>query len=82
MDDPIDRKIQQANERLTKKGSRVKIYRRGSRLWLRGTLPPKLHITGKDKDYSQFVSLGNNAIAIRDYLIANPQQILIIIGLL
>ncbi|AUB36012.1 Integrase [Nostoc flagelliforme CCNUN1] len=63
MDDPIDAKIQQANERLTKKGSRVKIYRRGNRLWLRGTLPPKPHISGKDKDYPQFVSLGPNAIA-------------------
>ncbi|MEH1944118.1 MAG: hypothetical protein V7L01_28425 [Nostoc sp.] len=63
MIDAIDKKIQQANEQLKKKGTRVIIYRRDNRLWLRGTLPPKPHIQGKDKDYSQFVSLGNNAIA-------------------
>ncbi|MEH2467814.1 integrase [Nostoc sp.] len=63
MTDAIDKKIQQANEQLKKKGTRVIIYRRDNKLWLRGTLPPKPHIQGKDKDYSQFVSLGNNAIA-------------------
>ncbi len=62
MVDPIDRKIQQANEQLRNKGTRVVIYRRGNKLWLRGTLPPKPHIS-KDKNYSQFVSLGSNAIA-------------------
>ncbi|MBH8566689.1 integrase [Nostoc sp. CENA67] len=60
--DAIDQKIQQANERLKKKGTRVVIYRRENRLWLRGTLPPKPHIN-KNGDYSQFVSLGKNAIA-------------------
>ncbi|RAM49093.1 MAG: hypothetical protein C6Y22_24610 [Hapalosiphonaceae cyanobacterium JJU2] len=57
----IDQKIQQANDQLKKKGTRVVIYRRGDRLSLRGTLPPKPHID-KDKDYSQVISLGNNAI--------------------
>ena len=61
--DAIDKKIQQANEQLTKKGTRVTIYRRSNRLWLRGTLPPKPHILDKDKDYRQFVSLGKNGIA-------------------
>ncbi|WP_244917930.1 integrase [Nostoc linckia] len=60
--DAIDKKIEQANEQLKKKGTRVTIYRRGDRLSLRGTLPPKPHID-KDKDYSQVVSLGPNAIA-------------------
>ncbi|TBR58986.1 hypothetical protein B4U84_24290 [Westiellopsis prolifica IICB1] len=58
----IDQKIQQANDQLKKKGTRVVIYRRGDRLSLRGTLSPKPHID-KDKDYSQVISLGNNAIA-------------------
>ncbi|WP_290887847.1 hypothetical protein [Fischerella sp.] len=58
----IDRKIQQANEQLKKKGTRVVIYRRGNKLWLRGTLPPKPHIN-KNEDYSQYASLGRNAIA-------------------
>ncbi|MEH2070001.1 MAG: integrase [Nostoc sp.] len=62
MDDPLDKKIQQANEQLKKKCAKVIIHRRVNYLWLRGTLPPKPHIA-KDKDYSQFVSLGKNAIA-------------------
>jgi integrase len=60
--DAIDQKIHLANEQLKKKGTRAVIYRRGKSLSLRGTLPPKPHIK-KDKDYSQVVSLGNNAIA-------------------
>ncbi|MDZ8240565.1 MAG: hypothetical protein RMZ69_26015 [Nostoc sp. ChiQUE01a] len=63
MESPIDKKIEQANQQLAKKGSRVVLYRRSNRIWLRGTLPPKPHIPGKDKDYRQFVSLGPNAIA-------------------
>lgn len=60
--DAVDKKIQQANEQLKAKGTRVTIYRRGDRLTLRGTLPPKPHID-KSTDYSQVISLGKNAIA-------------------
>jgi hypothetical protein len=60
--DAIDQKIQQANEQLKKQGTRVVIYRRGSSLSLRGTLPVKPHIQ-RSEDYSQVVSLGRNALA-------------------
>jgi hypothetical protein len=45
MDDPIDKKIEQANEQLKKKGTRVVIYRRGNKLWLRGTCRPSRTLT-------------------------------------
>lgn len=62
MQDNIDKKIKQANEQLKSKGARVTIYRRGGRLNLRGTLPPKPHLN-KTKHESQVVSLGRNATA-------------------
>ncbi|QSJ14111.1 hypothetical protein JYQ62_19380 [Nostoc sp. UHCC 0702] len=60
--DIVDQKIRQANEQLKRKGTRVVIYRRGDRLSLRGTLPPKPHLD-RSGDYSQVISLGKNAIA-------------------
>jgi hypothetical protein len=44
-----------ANQRLGK--SRVKIFRRGGTLWLRGTFPPKPHLD-KNKPYQQKLPLG------------------------
>lgn len=53
----LDQAIALANERLGK--SRVKIFRRGGTLWLRGTFPPKPHIP-KEKPYQQKMPLGLN----------------------
>lgn len=57
---PIDAKIDEANAALKDKrtgGTRVTIFRRGDRLHLKGTLPPKPHIE-KDSPYQQTISLG------------------------
>lgn len=54
----IDDEIDKANARLGK--TRVKIFRRGGTLWLRGTFPPKPHLD-KSKPYQQKMPLGVNA---------------------
>lgn len=58
----IDGKIAQANGRLKSAKVGIAIERRGGRLWLRGTLPPKPN-SGKDKPYRQKISLGVRANA-------------------
>ncbi|MBD2445952.1 hypothetical protein H6G76_02035 [Nostoc sp. FACHB-152] len=56
----IDQKIDEANSKLRAANTKVTIERRGSKLWLRATLPPKPH-TNKQQSYQQKVSLGLNA---------------------
>jgi integrase len=56
----IDGRIAQANGRLKSARAGVAIERRGDRLWLRGTFPPKPG-SGRDKPYRQKVSLGVSA---------------------
>ena len=58
----IDGKLAQANGRLKSAKTGIAIERRGGRLWLRGTLPPKPN-SGKDKPYRQKISLGVRANA-------------------
>lgn len=53
----IDGRINQANGRLKSSHVGVTIERRGDRLWLRGTLPPKPSAVG-DKPRRQKISLG------------------------
>jgi integrase len=56
----IDGRISQANGRLKSSKVGIAIERRGNRLWLRGTLPPKPG-SGKEKPYRQKISLGVRA---------------------
>lgn len=56
----IDERIAAANAGLKAANTKVSIERRGSKLWLRATLPPKQHID-KQQPYQQKVSLGLNA---------------------
>ncbi|MCC5670104.1 hypothetical protein LC653_41515 [Nostoc sp. CHAB 5784] len=56
----IDSKIAEANSKLRAANTRVSIERKGNRLWLRATLPPKPHIN-KQQPYQQKVSLDINA---------------------
>jgi len=56
----IDEKIDEANAKLKAANTRVSIERRGNKLWLRATLPPKPHID-KQQPYQQKVSLDLNA---------------------
>lgn len=56
----IDEQIALSNNRLKASRVRVSIERRGGRLWLRGTFPPKPG-SGQTKDYRQKVSLGVRA---------------------
>ncbi|ARV62857.1 integrase [Nostocales cyanobacterium HT-58-2] len=58
-----DEAISKANERLKTMNARVSIERRGDRLWLRATLPPKPHIN-KSQPYQQKVSLGAKATPV------------------
>lgn len=56
----IDSRIAQTNGRLKASKVGVTVERRGDRLWLRGTLPPKPH-SDQSKPYRQKVSLGVRA---------------------
>ncbi len=56
----IDIEIEKTNAKLKTANTRVSIERRGNKLWLRATLPPKPHIN-KQQPYQQKVSLGLNA---------------------
>ncbi|MBW4674735.1 MAG: integrase [Desmonostoc geniculatum HA4340-LM1] len=56
----IDSKIAEANSKLRAASIRVSIERRGNKLWLRATLPPKPRIN-KQQPYQQKVSLDVNA---------------------
>jgi integrase len=56
----IDEQISQANKRLKTAKIRASIERRGDKLWLRATLPPKPHAT-KTEWHQQKVSTGLNA---------------------
>ena len=52
----FDEKLIEINKKLKAAQTRVSIARKGNRLWLRATLPPKPHIN-KTKPYQQEVSL-------------------------
>jgi hypothetical protein len=55
----IDSKIAEINSKLRAASIKVSIERRGNKLWLRATLPPKPHIN-KQHPYQQKVSLDVN----------------------
>ena len=52
----FDKKLAEANAKLKAAKTGVAIARKGNRLWLRATLPPKPHIN-KSKSYQQEISL-------------------------
>ncbi|HIK15386.1 MAG TPA: integrase [Leptolyngbyaceae cyanobacterium M33_DOE_097] len=56
----VDEQIARANERLKTSRVGVSIERRGGRLWLRGTFPPKPD-SGRNNPYRQKISLGVRA---------------------
>ncbi len=60
--DKLEKSLRAANERLQKGDFGIKIYKRGHKLSLRGTLPPKPG-TDKDQPYQQYLSLGMYANA-------------------
>ena len=60
--DKLEKSLQAANERLQKGNCGIKIYKRGHKLSLRGTLPPKPGID-QDQAYQQYLSLGMYANA-------------------
>ena len=55
--DKLDQLLTKANERLKSFNAGVLIYKRGNKLSLRGTLPPKPG-SAKEKSYQQYLSLG------------------------
>ena len=55
--DKLDQLLGKANDRLKQFKAGVLIYKRGNKLSLRGTLPPKPG-SGKVKSYQQYLSLG------------------------
>ena len=55
--DKLDQLLGKANDRLKKFNAGVLIYKRGKKLSLRGTLPPKPG-SGREKPYQQYLSLG------------------------
>ncbi len=55
--DKVDQLLKSANERLKIINAGILIYKRGNKLSLRGTLPPKPG-SGKEKPYQQYLSLG------------------------
>lgn len=58
----MEKDIKEANARLKSAGTRLAIQRRGNRLWLRGTLPPKPHFN-KLKPYQQRMAIDCKASA-------------------
>ena len=60
--DKLEKSLKAANERLQKGDFGIKIYKRGHKLSLRGTLPPKPG-TEKNQPYQQYLSLGMYANA-------------------
>jgi integrase len=56
----IDALIAQANSRIKAAAIRLRIYRKGSKLYLQGTLPPK-PLSDKKKPHQQYISLGVSA---------------------
>ena len=75
----IDKKIRNENQKLKKKGARVTIYRRGGRLCLRGTLPPKPHL-GHSNHKTQVISLGSNAVASEKGILYAANQAKLLTG--
>ncbi|MEM9272344.1 MAG: hypothetical protein AAGA80_05195 [Cyanobacteria bacterium P01_F01_bin.143] len=64
--DKLDQLLGKANDRLKKSRTGILIYRRGNKLSLRGTLPPKPG-SEKTKPYQQYLPLGiySNAAGIK-----------------
>ncbi|MEP0872460.1 site-specific integrase [Trichocoleus desertorum AS-A10] len=56
----IDALIAKANERLKAAAVRVRVYRKGAKLYLQGTLPPKPN-SNKLKPHQQYLTLGVSA---------------------
>lgn len=56
----LDQELEKANHRLKLGAVRVKIYRKGNKLYLQGTFPPKPEST-KVKPYQQYLALGISA---------------------
>ena len=56
----IDQELEKTNSRLKLGAVRVKVYRKGSKLYLQGTFPPKPGST-RVKPYQQYLTLGVSA---------------------
>ncbi len=57
MSDKLEKLLTAANDRLKKGNCGIKIYKRGNKLSLRGTFPPKPG-SEKTQSYQQYLSLG------------------------